>query len=400
MWKKISITFNYYIVSFLLILSLSSLLLTIAPEGFLSAISNIIKGRYLDRILLSLVIFLSTATLSFIFFRKFESEDDTKRRIELLRKEQHENIKDIQKGITYTLQNKNYTQERYLPEIYKEIPYLISQSVRKEINNILPNIIRKELSELKNNEINIYNPKSSTDESLTEINNSSDSELLIRQLSHALFTPLSQIEASRINMSTFIEAANSSEDRQLLSSLDTINSSINICKSTLIAYRELTNISGSSNLWTPECLSKMLEESGNVYRKKLNRNIGLEIDLPQSIEEYSNNHISALLFPVLENAIEASKENSVVVIKGSQIENMFEITIENSAISPPPSDEIYKDGYTTKHNQETEKRHQGTGLTITQNLLSAYRDTSINHEVNGDTVTFKIKLPTRIENEN
>ncbi|MEM8722758.1 MAG: GHKL domain-containing protein [Cyanobacteria bacterium P01_G01_bin.39] len=289
-----------------------------------------------------------------------------------------------------------YTQERYLPEIYKEIPYLISQSVRKEIKNVLPNIIRKELSKLRSNEVHIYDSESST-----EINYNSDSELLIRQLSHVLFTPLSAIEASSINIHAFIKASNFSENQQLLSSLDTINSSTKICKSTLIAYRELINILGASNSWNPESLSKMLEESGNVYKKILNRNVGLQIEFPQSIKGYSNNHISALLFPVLENAIEASKENSVVVIKGSQTENMFETTIENSTLSPPPLGRtIYEDGYTTKHNEKTEKKDQGTGLTITQSLLSAYRDASINHDVNGDTVIFKIKLPTRIENEN
>jgi signal transduction histidine kinase len=211
------------------------------------------------------------------------------------------------------------------------------------------------------------------------------SEQLIRELSHSLNTPLSQIEVSAsLALSTY------DEENELSESIRSISDSVQVCKAFLGAYRELV-ISGSAAVWNPKSIGKAVASASKVYSASRNKQISLESDLPITIEGYSNNYITALILPILENAIESSRQDTVVKINFSQEGEKNQLSIINEPETNPGGNEIYQQGFTTKED------HEGTGLTSVKHLLSAYQGASLNHDYEAGMATFTITLPRRVK---
>jgi signal transduction histidine kinase len=207
---------------------------------------------------------------------------------------------------------------------------------------------------------------------------------LIRELSHALNTPLSQVEAAAL---TLIAGGNPSES-ELKSRLKTIRDGVDICKSILTSFREVILSTKAATAWAPESLSASVESAIRFYPDLNKKQLSAKVDLPQEIQGYSTNYILSLLLPLIENAVEAATEGTEISITARKQENKSELLVANAAKQPPEGD-IYLDGFTTKTG------HSGTGLSIVMHLLSSVSGASLTHEVRGTEITFKIELPGR-----
>ena len=202
-----------------------------------------------------------------------------------------------------------------IPRIYGDV--LIDGMIKQ-----LPNPISKALP----NELVMTSFKS-TDE---------NSQLLIRELSHQLFTPLSLIETAILSLSAMNDSTDNSID-MMHTYLKSIKTSVELCKSTLTAYRGIIALTGkSSNSWSPTSIVEMLNAAAEVYRGRFNSSIKIEIIMPQKIEGYPNSYIVGLLLPILENAIEASTDFGKVSIIGHQLNNYYSIEVANNTNNPPP----------------------------------------------------------------
>jgi K+-sensing histidine kinase KdpD len=208
---------------------------------------------------------------------------------------------------------------------------------------------------------------------------------LIREISHSLNTPIALIESSILTLG----ANNQTHDGDSMFSqtIDSIQTSLNICKSVLAAYRELVLVATSATLWSPESVSDAIESASKVYVKNSGKSLRVHVDMPTSIKGYSNNYVVSLLLPLIENAVDASPEGAQLSVRGRVGERNFNVEIENATNAPPQSDQIYENGFTTKD------KHEGTGLSVVQYLLSAQRGASISHVSTDDSVVFKIVLP-------
>ncbi len=170
-------------------------------------------------------------------------------------------------------------EERYLPRMMEEIPYLVSKAVRKELSNFDSNF-SSDISALKKHFI-LANDKEKVEKKREA------GKQLIRELSHALNTPLSLIETSTANLDN---SKNNVEEY-----IKIISSSVNMCKSVLASYREITLLAESSSSWNPSSIKKSIDAAVEVYEKKLNKVVALENNLPENIDGFSSNYVISVI---------------------------------------------------------------------------------------------------------
>lgn len=271
---------------------------------------------------------------------------------------------------------------KMLPKLFEssmeEIPPHLSRTIENRLHEEFTQLREKLIKDISPSQVDLsaLNDKSLTNEAEQNIK-------LLREISHSLGTPFSQIEATVLT----IKAEYTEISAELLEKINAIQNSLNISKSILAAYRELLSIVSSTTVWDPKALGEAMHSAAMVCMTNSNKNLTFEIQLPEKIEGYSNNYILCLVLPILENAVESSRPNTEISMKGRKESNRYLIEVSNVSINPPVSNDIYTRGFTTKEN------HEGTGLSIVRHLLSAHRTAAIEHHVDSDLVTFKINLP-------
>jgi len=298
---------------------------------------------------------------------------------------------------------KDYHDEIFLRENIEKTSYTLERELdrlRSALSNSmeglseeLPNKILNKLSNQFENELNKYSSKLQNQINISSIDrkeiisNISSNEILIREMSHFLNTPLSQIEAALLAIKT-TTGLNNENNNDLIKDIDAVKSSVNICKSFLAAYRELILVAKSSKTWAPESIKDSLTSASNLFIRKSKKDLKIDLNLPDTINGYSNNYIVSLLLPLIENATESSPDNSEILIKGHKENNFYNISVSNvNGNINDIKDDIYQDGFTTKPN------HEGMGLSIVKHLLSSNNRASISHKVKGSVISFLIKLP-------
>jgi signal transduction histidine kinase len=94
------------------------------------------------------------------------------------------------------------------------------------------------------------------------------------------------------------------------------------------------------------------------------------------------------VFRIFENLLVNAKREAGRAGGGVAVEmDGGEVRVSNRFLGPPPGDEIYRDGVTSKKEAES-----GQGLASVLECAGAI-GASVSHEVEGDTVTFKVKIP-------
>lgn len=274
--------------------------------------------------------------------------------------------------------SREYDKEvRYSPKIQEELIYRLDR-LEKRItsNNVLPQNL--ELSTRLDSILDAVTQSQ---------NETADTPVqLIRELSHSLNTPLSQIEVSAsVALSTLDNRT------ELEKSIHSISDSVRVCKAFLGAFRELVVSGPAAAVWNPNSIEEAVKSATQIYASSKNKELTFKLDLPTVIEGYSNNYISALILPILENAVESSKQGTQIIIEYSQTEGVNNINVTNEPDSEPGGDEIYGQGFTTKEG------HEGTGLTSVKHLLSAIRGANLDHKFESRLATFTISLPRRMK---
>jgi len=215
--------------------------------------------------------------------------------------------------IEFMFQRELRSEDRYVPRLVDELPRII----RTEITSALGGV-RDEINALNS----AFGSVSLQESNLMPLVD--ESAKLMRELSHSLYTPLSQIDAALLSLeSRGNQDSNSNSD----SSVQTIRQSIDICKSVLSAFRELVRVGGLTGSWSPVSIKSALSSAAPVYNKSLDRNIEVELDMPDVIPGYTNGYITALLLPLLENALESSKSGNAVNINGEKVDGHFVVAV-------------------------------------------------------------------------
>jgi signal transduction histidine kinase len=219
--------------------------------------------------------------------------------------------------------------------------------------------------------------------------NVSDYSELVREISHSLNTPLSQIEVAAARLQSPLEMYPQVRRNADAALVGRITSSVGICKAFLVAFGELTKVASSVSDWNPESLQQALATAAALYRSATDKmDVAVEVNIPDSLPGYSNSYVLSLILPLLENAIEASTSGSEVKIDFEHSTIGNQIAVVNSCRYPPSQEQINEPGFTTK-----DEDHHGLGLTVVRRLLSSRRAASLDYEVDGESVKFTLTLP-------
>lgn len=210
--------------------------------------------------------------------------------------------------------------------------------------------------------------------------------LLIREISHALNTPLSQMEAALLTVKTELRHP---DPQNISARLRSIQIGLDICKSVVGSFRELILGSKASSAWAPQSLKEAIATAAEAYIAQHGTKIFLNNELPDNVRGYSNNYLISLLLPLVENAIDSATPDTTVSLSISNVDGFDRLSISNKPLKLPISHEIYDDGFSTKPG------HTGTGLTIVQHLLTAMPSASLSHKIVEDVLTFDIMIEAR-----
>ena len=204
---------------------------------------------------------------------------------------------------------------------------------------------------------------------------------VLGELHHALGTPLAQIDATaQLMIGTSAET-----DARL------VGASVNLCWAFLDAFRHVADALPTSRLTDP--LGITLSEASDLYSKAFNRSPTISITMPESIPGYPNAYVLACVLPILENAVEAAADGSLVTVRQRTFPDSTLVDIASRPQRlPPAGPEIYRRGVSFR-----EGAHRGLGLATVKRLLSAYDRAGVSHVIDADTVIFTVSFPMRSE---
>jgi K+-sensing histidine kinase KdpD len=215
---------------------------------------------------------------------------------------------------------------------------------------------------------------------------------IVREISHALYTPLSRIDAIASNVTA------ESPNRTIIEKMEKAKSAVEICYAYLAGYRNVINVTEKTSYWTPQSLKKAIQASSEVFIDATSKKPQIQIRAPESVRSVSNIFMLAVLLPLIENAVEASQNDDVINIDVHDVGGRVFASVTNPLHEEFPGDQVLTAGFTTKNISEkarNSKSHEGLGLTIVQNLLSAIPQSHLNFEVSEGSVTFTVSMPSR-----
>ena len=215
----------------------------------------------------------------------------------------------------------------------------------------------------------------------------SNNQTFIRELFHFLITPLSQIETKTIIFNQDPHAAIENLE-QLKRNFSTIKTCVEICKSVLSAYREVSFVSQTSDNLI-QSLNDGVIAAANLYKESMGKDVAIQSNLPNNFKEYTNNYLLAILLPLIENAIKASPQSALIEINYGLNESGIRITIKNEALQLPTIEQLKTPGYSSK------KDHSGSGVTIVRHLVEDQNKGRLEYLIEGKSITAVIIIPNR-----
>jgi K+-sensing histidine kinase KdpD len=215
----------------------------------------------------------------------------------------------------------------------------------------------------------------------------------IRQISHALYTPLSRIDAITTNVITV------NPDDAIAEKMANAKSAVEICYAYLAAYRKIITAAETGSYWSPQSLKEAIVKSAKVFIGASAKNVVMKVEAPASVRSPSTIYILAVLLPLIENAIDASLDDDPVEFNVQDLADGVEANITNVLHEPFAGQKVFDPGFTTKKASSDGgspigmNAHEGLGLTIVGNLLSAVPGGQITYKADAESVTFTVKLP-------
>jgi signal transduction histidine kinase len=211
---------------------------------------------------------------------------------------------------------------------------------------------------------------------------------LMREISHSLNTPLSQISVAAGSAISKLTDEDRAAPNGALSNVQQIAVSASLCLAFLQAFRELTRVAEEADEWPASSLADATRAAADVYGDAHHRTVAVEVALPDHVAGYSDSYVTALILPLLENAIEAAPDDGLIAVRHSLIDGTHVISVSNAVSNDAVNDDrIYEPGYTTKAG------HDGLGLSIVRRLIGRLNGASLDHSLESGRVTFRLALP-------
>ncbi|MDZ7753786.1 MAG: hypothetical protein U5S82_19610 [Gammaproteobacteria bacterium] len=206
-----------------------------------------------------------------LFFYYYFKRLDRRKEQHLLR-EMEEFKYDRDRKYRY-MSNNDADIERYIPKLLEEIPYRTSKEVSQVVSEQIYKIIKDGLQEQSlqlTNKIDSYQTN--------ENSHFTSNKQLIREIAHSLNTPLSQIEASAEILATSFDL-----DSKNSKTINSIKSSVDLCKAFISAYRQMILVTGYSGGWEPKSIKESILSACEIYSESVNANLDIKVEVPNKI---------------------------------------------------------------------------------------------------------------------
>jgi K+-sensing histidine kinase KdpD len=180
---------------------------------------------------------------------------------------------------------------------------------------------------------------------------------LARDINHALKTPLSRLDAT----SSLLESG----------SIDSGQAANRIRSATQISYYYLNAFRSLFFERFPGTQTENLDfersviEATTLYISGSEKYLEAEVRLPSNITAIADYYAIATLMPLIENAVQAAPEHSVIAITGDEIDGLLTMKVQNEFIVPPPGN-FEKRGVTGALTDTSE----GLGIDIARGFLT------------------------------
>lgn len=276
-------------------------------------------------------------------------------------KEQEVNMRNQMKAINALVEQ---IQMQALLAKYPKGEYKVDSKVGALLSRLIDDvaILKSHASQYEVNEINI------------------DQEMLVRELTHFIATPLATIDASCKALQSL--PLKGKEHAKLVDNFDRIVSAVNICNGILSTYRE---IFAGGKIEEGQRLSELIRSSFDVYMSNVGKNLKLNMKVNDSHEKVSNYYIMSMILPLVSNAVVAAKPNSSIEI----METDGLIRISNTYIGELNVSNFEKDGYSSKGDN-----HRGMGLFTVRHLLARRKLGNLNYYLKENRIYFEVPITT------
>ena len=165
---------------------------------------------------------------------------------------------------------------------------------------------------------------------------------MLRELSHALYTPLSRVVT--LSQNSIADSDSEVFRERMESSIQAVH----ICYAYLSSYRTLIDVKSQALYWNPESMKDALSASAQVYAAKSGKQIDFNIGSPSSLPNYSNAFVLACILPLIENATEAVVDGDTVNVNIVQNVDWIVVEVSNILRSALPPGDIWEAGITSK----------------------------------------------------
>lgn len=205
----------------------------------------------------------------------------------------------------------------------------------------------------------------------------SASRVLLRQMSHALNTPLSQIKANALTLADIADEELSEAVRQICTSVDLSNA-------YLSAFRQLASLDADADIFDAESLHAAVDRVCHVYAARHHREqTRIDVDLPPQIRTCNNTLVLAILAPLIENAFEAVDMDGRVSVRHEIQPSNTAVLVGNTYSGAPLSDGL-EGGVSSK------KQHEGLGLPTVRRLIAARPQSELTIEQHDGEVLVRV----------
>lgn len=201
-------------------------------------------------------------------------------------------------------------------------------------------------------------------------------QVLIRELTHFIATPLATIDTSCKLVEGIIQ--NKDKRIKILEYVNRIESAVNICRGILATYREIFIMTKSED---KHSLSELIQESFDLLNDK---NLSLTLEVLDYHDNLGNYYIISTLLPLMTNAVTAATDGSMIEIK----ETNNRIIISNDYEGEIDITDFEKEGYSSKPD------HKGMGLYTVRHLLARRNMKGLIYYIDNNRIYFEIPVCT------
>jgi len=167
---------------------------------------------------------------------------------------------------------------------------------------------------------------------------------------------------------------------------------LDLCDIVLRVFTQVVSTAQHAERFHDKLLPDVVQQIHSAVEGRYKKSTVLSLNsMPVAIEGYSGEYITALLLPLLENAVEASAPGGQINIEQQDSPEFYVICITNKVSIELLETAFPDNGASSKH------EGPGVGLPVARRLVQMQREGKIDIELLDDVVSVRVCLPKGVK---